>query len=174
MSQQTEIPTSEKETQADIKAHCTSVSSTISASFLMDNDKKTKFYTGLPKWSLFVQVFSLLSSHIVPSRTKLTLQDELIVVFMKLCLNCPFQDLAFRWGVLPSTVSRMFYKWINVMNGRMKFLIMWPKREILKQNMPHAFKDSFPNSIGIIDCSEVFIERATGFQARAKTFSNYK
>ena len=171
VSQQSEIPTSEKETQADIKAHCTSVSS---ASFLMDNDLKTKFYTALPKWSPFVQVFSLLSSHIVPSRTKLTLQDGLIVVLMKLRLNCPFQDLAFRWGVSPSTVSRMFYKWINVMNERMKFLIMWPKREILKQNMPQAFKDSFPNSIGIIDCSEVFIERATGFQAQAKTYSNYK
>ena len=41
----------------------------------------TRFYTGLPKWALFVQVFSLLSSYITPSCTKITLQDELIRTF---------------------------------------------------------------------------------------------
>lgn len=174
VSQQTEIIMSEKDTQADINSKCTGACSTVNASFLMGNDLKTKFYTGLPKWSLFLHVFSLLSPHVVPSRTDLTLQDELIVVLMKLRLNCAFQDLAFRWRVSPSTISRMFYKWINIMEERMKFLIMWPKQEILKHNMPQVFKDSFPNTIGIIDCSEIFIERPTGFQARAKTYSNYK
>ena len=45
----------------------------ISTRSLTNDDEKTKFYTGLPKWTLFEQLFSLLSSHITPSRTKLTL-----------------------------------------------------------------------------------------------------
>ena len=52
----------------------------ISATSLANDDGKTKFYTGLPKWTLFEQLFSLLSSHVTPSRTKLTLQDELVLV----------------------------------------------------------------------------------------------
>ena len=57
---------------------------------------------------------------------------------------------------------------------RLKFLIMWPSREILSENMPQVFKDLYPRARCIIDCSEVFTERLTSFQARAKTYSNYK
>ena len=57
---------------------------------------------------------------------------------------------------------------------RLKFLIMWPSREILSENMPQVFKDLYPRARCIIDCSEVFTERPTSFQARAKTYSNYK
>ena len=56
----------------------------------------------------------------------------------------------------------------------MKFLISWPPREIVQQNMPPLFKELFPNCRCIIDCSEIFIEIPTSFDARAKTFSNYK
>ena len=132
---------------------------------LKENDPMTRFYTGLPKWAPFVQVFSLLSSFITPSRTKITLQDELILVLVKLRLNLPFQDLAYHRGVSTSTIARMFYTWINVMNERMRFLTKWPSRDILQQNLPQAFKDTHPNTICIIDCSEIFTERPTCFEA---------
>ena len=132
------------------------------------------FYTGLPQWSLIVQIFLLLSPFITPSRTRLTLQDELILVLVKLRFNPPFQDLAYRWGVSISTVTRMFHKWIDVMNERMGFLIKWPNRDILRHNLPQVFKDTKPATICIIDCSEIFIERSTSFEVRAKTYSQYK
>ena len=51
-------------------------------------------------WTLFEQLFSLLSSHVTPSRTKLTLRDEqLVLVLVKLRLNLHFQDFAYRWEV---------------------------------------------------------------------------
>ena len=146
----------------------------ISATSLANDDGKTKFYTGVPKWTNFEQLFSLLSSHVTPSRTKLTLQDELVLVLVKLRLNLPFQDFAYRWEVSISTVTRMFYKWIEVMFVRMKFLIKWPPRDILQQNLPQAFKDTYPKAVCVIDCSEIFIDRPTYFQARAKTYSQYK
>ena len=40
--------------------------------------------------------------------------------------------------------------------------------------MPPLFKELFPNCRCIIDCSEIFIEIPISFDARAKTFSNYK
>ena len=90
----------------------------------------------------------------------MTLQDEVILVLVKLRLNSPFQDLVYQWGVSIS----------DVMNERIK----WLTSDILRHNMPQVFKDTYPNAVCIIDCSEVFIERATSFEARAKTYSQYK
>lgn len=41
-------------------------------------------------------------------------------------------------------------------------------------NMPQIFKDFYPRTRCIIDCYEIFIERPCAYQARAKTYSNYK
>ncbi len=40
--------------------------------------------------------------------------------------------------------------------------------------MPISFKILYPRCIGIIDCSEIFIEIPSSFKARSKTYSNYK
>ena len=74
------------------------MSNAISAESLKENDDMTRFYTGLPNRSLIVQIYLLLSPFITPSRIRLTLQNELILVLVKLRLNPPFQDLAYRWG----------------------------------------------------------------------------
>ena len=94
---------------------------------------------------------------------------------MKIKLNCPFQDLAYRFGVSVSTVSRIFDKWIDIMSTRLQFLILWPQREELIKTMPLVFKQNFGNKVAvIIDCFEVFIERPSSLIARAMTWSNYK
>ena len=166
--QQTDtVETCSKHTQVDVPQRNSGDACAVSASFLMGDDSKTKFYTGLSTWELFLHVFSLLSASITRSRTKLTLEDELVVTLMKLRLNSPFQDFAYRWGISISTVTRIFNKWIDVMNKKMKFLIMWPFKDILRQNMPQVFKDTFPDTVCIIDCSEVYIERPTNYLAHA-------
>ena len=40
--------------------------------------------------------------------------------------------------------------------------------------MPQIFKDLYPRTRCIIDCSEIFIERPCAYQARAQTYSSYK
>ena len=161
-------------TQTETTGQKRGVLPAISTEFIQRSDDMTRFYTGLSKWELVIQWFSLLSPYITPSRTRLTLQDELILVLVKLRLNIPFQDLAYQWIVSISTVTRIFHKWINVMSEHMKFLIKWPSREIFHPNLPRVFRDTYPNSVCIIDCSEIFIERPTRCEARAKTYSQYK
>ena len=51
---------------------------------------------------------------------------------------------------------------------------MWPSRESVHANMPQIFKDLYPCTRCIIDCSEIFIERPYSYQARAQTYSTYK
>ena len=94
---------------------------------------------------------------------------------MKIKLNCQFQDLAYRFGVSVSTVSRIFDKWIDIMSTRLQFLILWPQREKLIKTIPLVFRQNFGDKVAvIIDCFEVFIERPSSLIARAMTWSNYK
>ena len=48
-----------------------------------------------------------------------------------------------------------------------------PEREAVRENLPFSFS-SFKNGIGIIDCTEIFIEQPQNQLARAQVYSNYK
>ena len=57
------------------------------------NDAATKFYTGLPTWNLFMLIFDFVAPFIPrirKSKSKLTLQDELLIVLTRLRLILPF------------------------------------------------------------------------------------
>jgi len=96
--------------------------------------------------------------------TKLSLMDELLLVLMKLRLNIQTEDLAYRFGVSPSTVSRTFHKWLDVMYARLGECIRWPDKETVHKTLPVAFQKHYPQARCIIDCSEVFIERPTSLK----------
>ena len=145
----------------------------MSSAAIKDNDSKTKFYTGLSTYHIFTVLFSFLYPF-VNRPTKLSLNDELLMVLMKLRLNLQTEDLAYRFGVSPATVSRIFHKWLDVMHTRLGKCIRWPDRETVCKTLPVAFQKHYPQVRCIIDCSEIFIERPTSFQARAQTYSNYK
>ncbi len=40
--------------------------------------------------------------------------------------------------------------------------------------MPQAFKDTYPNTRVIIDCTEIYIEMPTSFRSQSATYSSYK
>ena len=134
-----------------------------------------KFYTGLPSFNLLMTVFSYISAHVINGpRSSLTKFQQFLMVLVKLRLNLATQDMAYRFGVHQSSVSRNIRKWIDVMYIRLKPLIKWPEREELLKTMPMDFKKNFKKCVIIIDCFEVFCERPTALMARAQTWSNYK
>ena len=59
------------------------------------------------------------------------------MVLMKLRLNVPQQDLAYRFDVSQSTVSTVFLSWMTVMDIRLTPLI--ERREELWRTMPRSF-----------------------------------
>ena len=106
---------------------------------------------------------------------KLSSFQEFLATVVKLRLNCPVQDLAYRLNVSCSTISRIFLKWMTAMDKCLHTLILWPDREALWKTMPECFRASFGTKVAvIIDCFEIFIERPSNLQARASTWSSYK
>lgn len=149
---------------------------TLHENFFKDDNFRVKFYTGLPNFLTLMCVLDMVSPFIAStSRSVLSTFQQLILTLMRLKLQLPLQDLAFRFGVSTSTVSRVFSKMINVMFVRLNFLVRWPGREELRKTMPMSFRVNFGDKIAvIIDCFEVFIDRPSNVKARAQTWSAYK
>ena len=59
------------------------------------------------------------------------------------------QDLAYRFNISCSTISRVFLKWLTIMDIR----LLWPDREDLRRTMPDCFQVSLSDHVAvIIDC----------------------
>lgn len=141
-----------------------------------DNDDKTKFFTGIPKFSLLLHVLNLIALHIKRNtQNALSQFQEFLLVLIRLKLYSPLQDLAYRFNLSVPTAHRIFDRWIHVMSVRLKFLIQWPEHEELQATMPVVFQRNFGKKVAvIIDCFEIFTERPSSLIARAMTWSNYK
>ena len=100
---------------------------------------------------------------------KMRLVDDFLLVFMRLRLGLLEQDLAQRFCISVSTVSRVLITWYNVLAANLKHLIVWPSKEVIAANMPDCFK-KFPNTRIIIDCTEFFIEIPSSLQRSKLTF----
>ena len=82
----------------------------LSEESLRDNDVKVKYYTGLPNFAI---LFNFLAPCVENgNRSVLSRFQQMMVVLMKLHLNLGDQDIAFRFVVNQSTVSRCFSKWM--------------------------------------------------------------
>ena len=141
-----------------------------------ENDNhKVRFYTGLPSYEILIKAFDHISAHVTRKSLHLSKFQEFVMVLLKLRLNAPLQDLAYRFRTSVSTVSRTFAAWMVVMDARLSPLISWPDREDLWATMPQCFQYSFgKKTTVVIDCFEVFIDRPSSLLARAQTFSSYK
>lgn len=141
-----------------------------------NNEEKTTFYTGLPNFFVLMQVFGLCEPYITfTPLSALSKFEQFILVLIRLRLNLSLQDLAFRFNVSCSTVSRIWHKIIGILHERLEFIIEWPEREVLQATMPMSFRQAFGCKVAVIvDCFEVLIERPSNLLARAQTWSNYK
>ncbi|EEC18279.1 conserved hypothetical protein [Ixodes scapularis] len=134
------------------------------------------FYTGLPSFALLLGLFQLLQGSVRHSeRNSLSKFQEMIVFLVRLRLNLPLQDLAYRFQVSQSTITRIVDKWLDAAYLKLPKAVKWPGRDVLRKSMPMAFRRTFGTRVAVIlDCFEVFIDRPSSLHARALTWSSYK
>ena len=87
----------------------------------------------------------------------LSLADEMFLVLMKLARATTNQDLAYRFNVHLTKVTKIFHRWVDIMAMNLKPLICWPEKDTIISHMPKCFKPQYSRAICIIDCSEIFI-----------------
>lgn len=130
------------------------------ASFKNDPEK-VQFYTGLPNYFVFETVMWLLVPHIKGDKNaKLSNFQQLLLTLMRLRLDLRNQDLAYRFGVKVSTVTRTVHRIINIMfTTLVPTAVFWPSRVELRKNLPEAVKCTHPDCAVIIDCFTVSLEK---------------
>ena len=140
----------------------------------LTDDNMVNLFTGMATFSIFSWLLNRIKPHVKLFHKSLSLEDHLLIVLMKLKLGLLNKDIAQRFGVSSSTITKIFRGWVPIMGSSMKNLIVWPDRGVLRRNLPHSFKKKIRDAVCIIDCSEIFIERPRNLTARAQTLSNYK
>ena len=171
--------------------------SKFSAACIKD-DKKMKFYTGIPTVSIFNVIFALIAKYFpnivywrgakrfVSSKVKkhqrdrqtfhkVCKRDQFLLTLMKLRLGLLNEDLANRFGISSATCSVIFTSWIKLLSKVLSTpLIAWLDREVVRSNLPKAFEGKYGKTRCIIDCTEVYIDRPKSLENQAKTWSDYK
>lgn len=100
--------------------------------------------------------------------------NEFLLVLCRLRLHLLEEDLAFRFKISQSSVSRIFITWINLLYCKFKEVDIWPSREQVDYYMPIKFQEQYPMTRCILDATEIFIEQPSSPTAQQLTFSCYK
>ena len=114
------------------------------------------------------------TSHRTKSQRALSPLNEFFLTLCRLRCGLLEQDLAFRFQICQSTVSRIVTTWINFLYYKFRDIPIWPSREQVHITMPGQFRRLYPNTRIIIDATEVFIQRPSNPTAQQLTFSTYK
>ena len=155
---------------------------------IMHNDHLVSFYTGFKSFYIFLVFFQFLGPAVdrlnywgkkATQRkrnrvAKIKSIDQLLVTLMKLRLNLKVVDLAFRFGVSASCVSRYITTWICFLYHQLKEIDWMPAVAQVSGTLPPAFRTQFQNTYALIDCSEIFVETPTDLQMQSSTWSSYK
>ncbi|XP_071802602.1 uncharacterized protein [Asterias amurensis] len=138
---------------------------------------KLRFYTGLQSTQLFMWLLLLCQRAMMWKKVKHTAcswENQMLMVLMKMRLGLKDKDTAYRFGIHRTTISRIMRTWIPKMAVVLKETISWPSRLSVRQHLPRCFKKHFKQTVAIIDCTEIFIDRPLNLTARAETYSHYK
>ena len=162
---------------------------------ICDDDAQVLFYTGFHSYALLEIFFNFLgpnANNLIYSQRNVSGNDqcsglarrgrprllspmeEMFLTLVRLRLGLMEQDLAYRFGISQSTSSRMIITWINFMYLQLKTIPLWPPKEVIRSNMPAAFKEKYPTTRVVIDATEVYIDQPKPPEIQQMTFSNYK
>ena len=106
-------------------------------------------------------------------KSKLPFQEQFFLVMVQLRLGLNVEDLADRFYINPSTVSRIFTTWINLMYVKFKELPMWMSRSKVDKWMPPCFNKWYPTTRVIIDGTKFYIKKPSSLARQSATWSSY-
>lgn len=99
--------------------------------------------------------------------------DELFLFLMYLSLGQQLRDLAERFGIHRSTVSRIIATWTNFLYHLLGSKRLWLPREVVKAHLPPEFS-AFPDTQVVLDCTEIYCQTPSDLLLQSEVFSTYK
>ncbi|CAN8020314.1 unnamed protein product, partial [Ixodes persulcatus] len=150
---------------------------------VQQDSEELAFYTGFEFLQRFLAFFKFVQTGYDSYKQRqaphgrplnLSMEDQLLLVLSRLRVGLLEQDLAYRFGVHVSTVSRVWTFWVGFLADHLEQVSYWPSRKVVKEHMPECFSEVYPSTGIILDCTEVFIETPSDFRVQSDTYSSYK
>lgn len=136
------------------------------------DDKQLKCLTGL-RLLVFDWLVSQVEAKIERVLHELTPRDHLLLTLMKLKLGLCDTDLAYRFGIAESSVTRICQKWLPALAVLLNPLIIWPNARVTTKCKPGFFKGKFRKCRCIIDCPEFVVERFVSDEIKQQSVVKY-
>ncbi|XP_058946272.2 uncharacterized protein [Pocillopora verrucosa] len=108
-----------------------------------------------------------------PSAHKLSVEDEFLMLLMKLRMGLSNIDLAERFCVSESTVNDINLTWVNFVYTVIGSLKIWPHRDIIIKHSPEESIKKYPNNIVIVDATELKIQVPSSLQKHSETYKSH-
>lgn len=136
--------------------------------------KDIQFYTGIQE-DVFKKLVLALKATGTRKQKGLSVGEQVLLTLMRLRLGLLCEDLARRFGVSVSAVSKVFTRVVKKLEEIMKDVVVWLPRSVLRDTMPQSFvRSGHGKTTCIFDCTEVSLQRPKKLMARAQTYSPYK
>uniref|UniRef100_A0A4W5PMJ2 DDE Tnp4 domain-containing protein n=1 Tax=Hucho hucho TaxID=62062 RepID=A0A4W5PMJ2_9TELE len=107
------------------------------------------------------------------SRHALSMLDELLLFLMYLSLGSTEMDLADRFGIHHSTVSRIVVTWANYLYILLGSVSIWMSSEDVKAVLPKEFS-RYPDTQAIIDCTKLRCQQPASLPLHSEMHYHYK
>ena len=155
-----------------------------------------KFYTGFENYEILINVFHIIeptaarmtsysqycrmqSGHCKNIRLgfyqrSIPLIDEFVLVLRKLRVGSFDQELADQYNISSSTVSRVIISWLNYLYFVLGSLPLWPSRTKVVEHLPDIFREEYPRTRVILDCTEIWVQRPSSLVLNSEFYSHYK
>ena len=165
---------------------------TLDIDSVLKDDNKVQFYTGFPSKDHLQICFEFLGPAVnclqywkanntakvqrkkCGRQRKLSPLEEFFLTLCRLRLGLLEEDLADRFGIHVSTVSRIFITWVNFLYQKFKQIPLWPSRSQIQQHMPDCFRKKYPTTRTIVDATEIRVVQPSDPIEQQQTFSHYK
>ncbi|XP_077541964.1 uncharacterized protein LOC144154270 [Haemaphysalis longicornis] len=162
-----EPETAEKAVQANTVHDCLQK---FRISELLVSDNYINTFTGVPSAKILNKVVALVKSQESENRMEATVQDRVVLVLIVLKQAMSFSSLAV---LFQCSVSSYFVHTRPLVASVLQSVIEWPSKEEVLNNMPVHFK-KYSRVRGVVDCTEIFVERSRCLTCQLLSYSHYK
>ena len=146
------------------------------------------FYTGFPTYKSFVAFYKCIEPtacnmqsayykagdmiSLAGRKRCIPLIDEFFMFLCRLRAGLLEQDLSVRFNCSLSTVSGKIGTWANFLYFALGSIPIWLSKSTIQELMPDCFKQPYPNTRDIIDCTEIKTQQPSSLLLNSQLYSN--
>ncbi|KAL4707953.1 hypothetical protein ACJJTC_013744 [Scirpophaga incertulas] len=129
-------------------------------------EKNPRFYLGVPNSGYFL--IDILKDEInIPKHYVMLCLNKIRMVFK-------FKQLKDDYGISPANLNKIFMKNIPLIAKFLHPFVVELDKDMIKKNLPMAFRHKYNNVSCIIDCLEIEVQKPSKAVNQAMTWSDYK